>query len=166
MYCWECTVEKSTVESVWGATGTRCEWCAACAVSVLRAVPFLGYLPQDLIGTSILAYLHPEDRPLMLAVHQKGKHLLLYRRAFLFFFSLIFLNFSFHFSLELLSSCNHWKCSVTPPCAAPGLQPTPMEFFQAGMLEWVAISSPRGSPRWSSRPKNRTHLSCTGKQCC
>ncbi|XP_005690798.2 PREDICTED: period circadian protein homolog 3 [Capra hircus] len=36
-----------------------------------RAVPFLGYLPQDLIGTSILAYLHPEDRPLMLAVHQK-----------------------------------------------------------------------------------------------
>ncbi|XP_070330338.1 LOW QUALITY PROTEIN: period circadian protein homolog 3 [Odocoileus virginianus] len=36
-----------------------------------RAVPFLGYLPQDLIGTSILAYLHPEDRSLMLAVHQK-----------------------------------------------------------------------------------------------
>nr|XP_042113246.1 period circadian protein homolog 3 isoform X5 [Ovis aries] len=36
-----------------------------------RAVPFLGYLPQDLIGTSILAYLHPEDRPLMLAMHQK-----------------------------------------------------------------------------------------------
>uniref|UniRef100_A0A8C6DDJ2 Period circadian regulator 3 n=1 Tax=Moschus moschiferus TaxID=68415 RepID=A0A8C6DDJ2_MOSMO len=36
-----------------------------------RAVPFLGYLPQDLIGTSILAHLHPEDRPLMLAVHQK-----------------------------------------------------------------------------------------------
>uniref|UniRef100_A0A3Q1LT36 PAS domain-containing protein n=1 Tax=Bos taurus TaxID=9913 RepID=A0A3Q1LT36_BOVIN len=36
-----------------------------------RAVPFLGYLPQDLIGTSILAYLHPEDRSLMLAMHQK-----------------------------------------------------------------------------------------------
>ncbi|XP_043779029.1 period circadian protein homolog 3 isoform X3 [Cervus elaphus] len=36
-----------------------------------RAVPFLGYLPQDLIGTSILAYLHPGDRSLMLAVHQK-----------------------------------------------------------------------------------------------
>ncbi|NXV41634.1 PER3 protein, partial [Uria aalge] len=36
-----------------------------------RAVPLLGYLPQDLIGTSILMYLHPEDRPLMIAVHQK-----------------------------------------------------------------------------------------------
>ncbi|XP_055471010.1 period circadian protein homolog 3 isoform X2 [Psammomys obesus] len=36
-----------------------------------RAVPLLGYLPQDLIGTSILTYLHPEDRPLMIAVHQK-----------------------------------------------------------------------------------------------
>ncbi|XP_028613648.1 period circadian protein homolog 3 [Grammomys surdaster] len=36
-----------------------------------RAVPLLGYLPQDLIGTSILTYLHPEDRPLMLAIHQK-----------------------------------------------------------------------------------------------
>ncbi|XP_007492170.2 period circadian protein homolog 3 isoform X1 [Monodelphis domestica] len=36
-----------------------------------RAVPLLGYLPQDLIGTSILMYLHPEDRPLMFAVHQK-----------------------------------------------------------------------------------------------
>ncbi|XP_040389458.1 period circadian protein homolog 3 isoform X5 [Cygnus olor] len=27
-----------------------------------RAVPLLGYLPQDLIGTSMLMYLHPEDR--------------------------------------------------------------------------------------------------------
>lgn len=36
-----------------------------------RAVPLLGFLPQDLIGTSILTYLHPEDRPLMVAVHQK-----------------------------------------------------------------------------------------------
>ncbi|NXX95468.1 PER3 protein, partial [Centropus bengalensis] len=36
-----------------------------------RAVPLLGYLPQDLIGTSILMYLHPEDRPLMIAIHQK-----------------------------------------------------------------------------------------------
>ncbi|KAM9039132.1 period circadian protein homolog 3 [Sarcophilus harrisii] len=36
-----------------------------------RAVPLLGYLPQDLIGTSVLMYLHPEDRPLMFAVHQK-----------------------------------------------------------------------------------------------
>ncbi|XP_077831773.1 period circadian protein homolog 3 isoform X20 [Macaca mulatta] len=36
-----------------------------------RAVPLLGYLPQDLIGTSILSYLHPEDRSLMVAIHQK-----------------------------------------------------------------------------------------------
>ncbi|NXJ16602.1 PER3 protein, partial [Odontophorus gujanensis] len=36
-----------------------------------RAVPLLGYLPQDLIGTSILMYLHPEDRPLMVAIHRK-----------------------------------------------------------------------------------------------
>lgn len=36
-----------------------------------RAVPLLGYLPQDLIGTSILTCLHPDDRLLMLAMHRK-----------------------------------------------------------------------------------------------
>ncbi|KFO59587.1 Period circadian protein 3, partial [Corvus brachyrhynchos] len=36
-----------------------------------RAVPLLGYLPQDLIGTSMLMYLHPEDRPLMITIHRK-----------------------------------------------------------------------------------------------
>uniref|UniRef100_A0A3B3S9P6 Period circadian protein homolog 2 n=1 Tax=Paramormyrops kingsleyae TaxID=1676925 RepID=A0A3B3S9P6_9TELE len=36
-----------------------------------RAVPLLGYLPQDLIGTPVLLHLHPCDRPLMLAVHRK-----------------------------------------------------------------------------------------------
>ncbi|KAM9853210.1 period circadian protein homolog 2-like [Aulostomus maculatus] len=36
-----------------------------------RAVPLLGYLPQDLIGSPVLANLHPSDRPLMLAVHRK-----------------------------------------------------------------------------------------------
>uniref|UniRef100_A0A8C5MRL5 Period circadian regulator 3 n=1 Tax=Leptobrachium leishanense TaxID=445787 RepID=A0A8C5MRL5_9ANUR len=36
-----------------------------------RAVPLLGYLPQDLVGTSVLMYLHPEDRALMLAMHRK-----------------------------------------------------------------------------------------------
>ncbi|KAF7692889.1 hypothetical protein HF521_010499 [Silurus meridionalis] len=36
-----------------------------------RAVPLLGYLPQDLIGTPILLHLHPDDRPQMLAVHRK-----------------------------------------------------------------------------------------------
>ncbi|KAK9520502.1 hypothetical protein VZT92_020384 [Zoarces viviparus] len=36
-----------------------------------RAVPLLGFLPQDLIGTPVLLNLHPSDRPLMLAVHRK-----------------------------------------------------------------------------------------------
>ncbi|XP_075062585.1 period circadian protein homolog 1 isoform X2 [Mixophyes fleayi] len=36
-----------------------------------RAVPLLGYLPQDLIGMPLLFFIHPEDRPLMLAVHKK-----------------------------------------------------------------------------------------------
>ncbi|KAM9318953.1 LOW QUALITY PROTEIN: period circadian protein homolog 2-like [Pholidichthys leucotaenia] len=36
-----------------------------------RAVPLLGYLPQDLIGTPVLLNLHPSDRPLMLAIHRK-----------------------------------------------------------------------------------------------
>ncbi|XP_040202705.1 period circadian protein homolog 1 isoform X2 [Rana temporaria] len=36
-----------------------------------RAVPLLGYLPQDLIGMPVLCFIHPEDRPLMLAIHTK-----------------------------------------------------------------------------------------------
>ncbi|KAM3604853.1 uncharacterized protein V6R79_017132 [Siganus canaliculatus] len=36
-----------------------------------RAVPLLGYLPQDLIGTPVLHHLHPNDRPIMLAIHRK-----------------------------------------------------------------------------------------------
>ncbi|KAM6927815.1 period circadian protein homolog 3 [Xenentodon cancila] len=40
-----------------------------------RAVPLLGYLPQDLIGTSLLTCIHPEDRPLMLSMHRKGEYL-------------------------------------------------------------------------------------------
>uniref|UniRef100_A0A671LTR2 Period circadian protein homolog 2-like n=1 Tax=Sinocyclocheilus anshuiensis TaxID=1608454 RepID=A0A671LTR2_9TELE len=36
-----------------------------------RAVPLLGHLPQDLIGTSVLTCLHPDDRLLMLAMHRK-----------------------------------------------------------------------------------------------
>ncbi|XP_043115082.1 period circadian protein homolog 2-like isoform X2 [Puntigrus tetrazona] len=36
-----------------------------------RAVPLLGFLPQDLIGTPLLLHLHPSDRPIMLAVHRK-----------------------------------------------------------------------------------------------
>lgn len=36
-----------------------------------RAVPLLGYLPQDLIGTPVLLHLHPSDRHIMLAIHRK-----------------------------------------------------------------------------------------------
>lgn len=36
-----------------------------------RAVPLVGYLPQDLIGTSLLTCIHPDDRPLMLSMHRK-----------------------------------------------------------------------------------------------
>lgn len=38
-----------------------------------RAVPLLGYLPQDLIETPVLVQLHPSDRPLMLAIHKKSR---------------------------------------------------------------------------------------------
>lgn len=40
---------------------------------VFRAVPLLGYLPQDLIGTSVLLHLHPNDRPIMLGIHRKSE---------------------------------------------------------------------------------------------
>ncbi|KAF3858243.1 hypothetical protein F7725_011444 [Dissostichus mawsoni] len=33
-----------------------------------RAVPLLGYLPQDLIGTQILLHLHPNDRPIISSI--------------------------------------------------------------------------------------------------
>ncbi|XP_035264982.1 period circadian protein homolog 1b isoform X2 [Anguilla anguilla] len=36
-----------------------------------RAVPLLGYLPQDLVGAPVLLYLHPDDRPVMVAIHKK-----------------------------------------------------------------------------------------------
>lgn len=57
------------------------KWCcclltntAICHVYVcFRAVPLLGYLPQDLIGTQILFHLHPNDRPIMLAIHKKSE---------------------------------------------------------------------------------------------
>ncbi|CAL8241576.1 unnamed protein product [Merluccius merluccius] len=36
-----------------------------------RAVALLGYLPQDLVGTPILLYIHPDDRPILVAIHKK-----------------------------------------------------------------------------------------------
>lgn len=43
-------------------------------ITCRRAVPLLGYLPQDLIGMPVLCFIHPDDRPLMLAIHKKGKY--------------------------------------------------------------------------------------------
>ncbi|XP_078499051.1 period circadian protein homolog 3 isoform X1 [Lissotriton helveticus] len=54
----------------WIFTTTHTPGCGFLEVDD-RAVPLLGYLPQDLIGTSVLTYLHSEDRPLMLAMHRK-----------------------------------------------------------------------------------------------
>ncbi|KAJ1142407.1 hypothetical protein NDU88_008732 [Pleurodeles waltl] len=54
----------------WIFTTTHTPGCGFLEVDD-RAVPLLGYLPQDLIGTSVLMYLHSEDRPLMLAMHRK-----------------------------------------------------------------------------------------------
>ncbi|KAJ8264859.1 hypothetical protein COCON_G00139580 [Conger conger] len=51
-------------------TTTHSPGCAFMEVDD-RAVPLLGYLPHDLIGSSVLACLHPEDRPLMLSLHHK-----------------------------------------------------------------------------------------------
>uniref|UniRef100_A0AAY4A6L8 PAS domain-containing protein n=1 Tax=Denticeps clupeoides TaxID=299321 RepID=A0AAY4A6L8_9TELE len=36
-----------------------------------RAVPLLGYLPQDLVGTPVLFHVHPDDRPIMVSIHKK-----------------------------------------------------------------------------------------------
>ncbi|XP_051992785.1 period circadian protein homolog 1b [Xyrauchen texanus] len=36
-----------------------------------RAVPLLGYLPQDLVGTPVLLLIHPDDRQIMVAIHKK-----------------------------------------------------------------------------------------------
>lgn len=40
-----------------------------------RAVPLLGYLPQDLVGTPVLLCIHPDDRPIMVAIHKKSESL-------------------------------------------------------------------------------------------
>ena len=53
--------------------------CVTVCVCVCRAVPLLGYLPQDLVGTPILLYIHPEDRPILVAIHKKSEPLCLSR---------------------------------------------------------------------------------------
>lgn len=53
---------------VWGMSEFKLMVFAVC-----RAVPLLGYLPQDLVGTPTLLYIHPEDRPMMVAIHEKSE---------------------------------------------------------------------------------------------
>jgi period circadian protein len=39
-------------------------------------ITLLGYLPQDMINTSIFNYYHPQDLPLIFAAYQQCKFLL------------------------------------------------------------------------------------------
>ena len=41
-------------------------------------VALLGYLPQDIVGTSIFDYYHPDDLPQLLDIYKKGEGLLLF----------------------------------------------------------------------------------------
>jgi period circadian protein len=36
-------------------------------------MPYLGYLPHDILGKSVLDFYHPEDLPLLKEVYQIGK---------------------------------------------------------------------------------------------
>lgn len=61
-----------------GKVKTRGRWVTRANLwsdssSHCRAAPLLGYLPQDLLGAPVLLFLHPEDRPLMLAIHKKSE---------------------------------------------------------------------------------------------
>lgn len=60
------------IQSV-GCSWVSVYWWSTLMILTHRAVPLLGYLPQDLIGTSLLTCIHPDDRPLMLSMHRKGK---------------------------------------------------------------------------------------------
>ena len=68
------------------------------------------------------------------------------------------LNFGFYLCAQLLQSCltlcDPMDCSP-PDSSVPGI-------LQAGILEWVAMPSSRGS----SQPRDRgvSHVSCTGGQ--
>lgn len=67
------TREHAPWELILSSTITVCGWRWCNSIFIHRAVPLLGYLPQDLIGTSLLTCIHPEDRPLMLSMHRKGR---------------------------------------------------------------------------------------------
>lgn len=67
---------------------------------VFRAVPLLGYLPQDMVGTPILLYIHPEDRPTMVAIHEKSEAVWVFL-TWLVFISIIIISDLLRFSLAL-----------------------------------------------------------------
>jgi len=86
-------------------------------VCVHRAVPLLGYLPQDLVGTPILLYIHPDDQPILVAIHKKSKS-----------------PFSLSFFLSSFLSCIHKQHTKTPFCIplSPNLIPTPPWVLHTG----------------------------------
>jgi hypothetical protein len=36
-------------------------------------MPFLGYLPQDMLGKCVLEFYHPEDMPFVKDIYQTGE---------------------------------------------------------------------------------------------
>ena len=93
--------------------------------------------------------------------------------AFLLFFKLIFTEVELLYNVVVVFTvqwnepviCIHISCfcSVTKSCPTlwDSVDSSPLvssvcEIFQARILEWVAISSSRGS----SQPRNQTHVSC------
>lgn len=38
-----------------------------------ESMPFLGYLPQDMLGKCVLEFYHPEDMPFVKDIYQTGE---------------------------------------------------------------------------------------------
>jgi period circadian protein len=38
-----------------------------------ESMPFLGYLPQDILGRSVFEFYHPEDLPFIQDIYQTGE---------------------------------------------------------------------------------------------
>ena len=62
-------------------------------------------------------------------------------------------------AVAIVESLGHARLSYNPmDCSLPGT--SDHGIFQAGIVEWIAISFSRGS----SQPRDRTCISCTGRQ--